>query len=216
MLISKFKTYSLLFFLMLIATGCHNTPSPDYGTRVNKVPAFLVDHFPSKLTDSIQSSLITNTDTTSQCIYYFLVQHGENISQKLNTSNFGKSIIGKYSAADTNIISIKRETVTYWNPEQKRYYTDTLINNKNYFPIPYFESQDLLSTNGNVKGVYSDQTNSGLSDAFIVYVYDFQAGKFWDGLKPLDYMPNGWKNGYSKGVALNKSKNVIIYWFVVW
>ena len=116
---------------------------------------------------------------------------------------------------DTNIITIIRETVTYWNPEKKRYYTDSMQNKKRYLPIPYFERES-ESFSREPQAIYSDKTYSGLSDDFIIYVYEFKPGKYWEGLKTVDYMPKGWENGFSKGVAFSKSKNVVIYWFVVW
>lgn len=36
------------------------------------------------------------------------------------------------------------------------------------------------------------------------------------GLEPLDYMPKGWKNGYSKGICVNKKERVVIYWLIIW
>jgi len=213
MSIHKKDSYCVLIFFLLIANGCYNAPSPDYKTRLKKIPSLLIDHFPNELRDGEQATLITNTDTTSQCIFYMLLQYGDSAVQRFHAGNIGKRIIGKYAAADTNIVSVKRETVTYWNPEKKRHYTDS--NNKYSLPIPFFENEN-ESSSGQVQGIYSDKTYSGLSDDFMIYVYDFRTGKYWDGLKPLDYMPSGWENGYSKGIAISKSKNAVIYWFVVW
>jgi hypothetical protein len=29
-------------------------------------------------------------------------------------------------------------------------------------------------------------------------------------------LPNEWKNGYSKGIAINKNDNELIFWFEAW
>ncbi|RYY00808.1 MAG: hypothetical protein EOO53_21245 [Gammaproteobacteria bacterium] len=190
-------------------------PDPDYKTRLTQIPQFLKDHFPDHLPKDGTSTLITNTDTTSHCIYYFLLQYGNDFVSQLDTTNIGQ-LLAIYDAADSNIISIKRETVTYWNPEKKKSYTDKIRDNKYYYPVPYFETNDLPFYKGDVKNIYSDKTLSGLSEGFKIHVLDFKTGNYWQGLKPLDYLPEGWQNGYSKGVAINKDKNVLIHWFIVW
>ena len=216
MLISRKHFFWLTAPIILIISGCFNIPDPDYKTRLAKVPEFLRDHFPSKLPNNEPSTLITNIDTTSQCISYMLLQYGDDSITKFDTSNMGRPVIATYKAVDTNIISIKRETVTLWNPEKKKFYMDKMRDNKYYFPVPFFETEDHPFYKGDIKDIYSSETPNGLSEDFTIYVFDFKAGNYWQGLKPLDYMPEGWKNGYSKGIAVNKKKNVIIHWFVVW
>jgi hypothetical protein len=210
------QIFWLLVPVLLMASGCFSVPDPEYKTRLTKIPQFLRDHFPNQLPNDGISTLITNTDTTSHCIYYFLLQYGDDSASKLVTSNIAQQVLATYHAADTNIISIKRETVTYRNPEKKRYYTDKIQNNKYYYPVPYFETKKLLFYKGEVEDIYSNETISGLSRDFMIYVYDFETGSYWEGLKPLDYLPEGWENGYSKGVAVSKNRKVLIHWFVVW
>lgn len=208
--------FGLIALVVVMVSGCFQLPDPDYKTQLAKIPEFLRDHFPNQLPNDRPSTFTTNTDTTSHCIYYFLLQYDQNTVSNHDTSNIGKQVLATYSAADTNLISIKRETITYWNPEIKKYYTDKIRDNKYYYPVPYFETKTLHFYKGDVKDIYSDETPSGLSKEFVIYVFDFKTGNYWQGLKPLDYLPEGWKNGYSKGIAINEVKNVLIYWFVVW
>lgn len=218
LLILKYKKclYWLFALFVLPVSGCFYVPNSDYSTQLKQVPAFLSNHFPKEIPNNLQASLITNTDTTSHCISYMLYQYGDEAIKMFNVSNTGNRVIAKYNATDTSIISIKRETVTYWNPEKKKYYIDTLQYNRSYYPVPFFETENLLSYKGDVKDLYSSKTPSGLSGDFMLYVFDFKPGKYWKGLKPSDYMPRGWENGYSKGAAISKSKSVVIHWFVVW
>jgi hypothetical protein len=208
--------FGLIASVVLTASSCFNVPDPEYKTRLTKIPLFLKDHFPNQLQNDRASTLITNTDTTSHCIYYFLLQYGDDSIIELDTSNIAQQVLATYHAADTNIISIKRETVTYWNPEKKKYYTDGIHGNKHYYPVPYFETENHSFYKGDVKDIYSSETLSGLSKDFMIYVFDFKTGNYWEGLKPLDYLPEGWENGYSKGIAINKRKKILIHWFVVW
>lgn len=216
MRILRLHIFWLIVLFILIVSGCFQLPDPDYTTRLKKIPAFFIDHFPNQLPNDRPSTFTTNTDTTNQCIYYFLMLYDLDSILKLDTSNLDQQALATYHAEDTNLITIKREAVTYWNPEKKKYYTDTIRDNKYYYPVPYFETKTLHFYEGDIKDIYSDETPSGLSKDFMLYVFDFNTGNFWQGLKPLNYLPEGWKNGYTKGVAINKSKKVVIHWFVVW
>ena len=215
MIESSRVNFCLIVIAVLMGNLKCNSQSRDYESQLKKIPSFLIDHFPDKLQDDERSRFTTNTDTTSKCIDYILVEYGENAVQRFQKNNLRYEEIGRFNAGDTNIITIIRETVTYWNPEKKRYYTDSMQNKKRYLPIPFFERES-ESFSKEPQAIYSDKTYSGLSDDFIIYVYEFKPGKYWEGLKTVDYMPKGWENGFSKGVAFSKSKNVVIYWFVVW
>ncbi len=124
--------------------------------------------------------------------------------------------ISKFKSSDTDIISVKRETVNYWNPEKSRPYKDVVFSDRFYYPIPYFEKHSSLEYRGDINDIYSDTTVSGLSNDFMVYVFDYKPGIYWKGLSPLNYMPTEFKNGYSKGIALNEKKKIVIYWFIIW
>lgn len=214
--ISRQNTVGFLILIVLVVSGCFSIPDPDYKSQMTRIPPVFRDHFPRQLPNEGLSTLITNTDTTSHCIYYFLLQYDDDSISKIDTNNLGKQVLASYKAADTNIISIKRRIVTSWNPEKKRYYSDKIRDNRYYYPIPYFETEDLTFYKGATKDIYSDETNSGLSEDFMIYVFDFKTGNYWKGLHPKDYLPGNWENGYSKGIAINKVKKVSIYWFVVW
>lgn len=53
-----------------------------------------------------------------------------------------------------------------------------------YFPIPYFDTR-----NNDPTLKYS---KAGLSDDYIIYLFEATPGKYWDGLEPKYYMPQGW------------------------
>ena len=51
-----------------------------------------------------------------------------------------------------------------------------------------------------------------------VYVQEAEQGSFWK-VDADVYRPNTmgeWKHGYSKGTAISKEENIIVFWFIVW
>jgi len=77
-------------------------------------------------------------------------------------------------------------------------------------PVPNFwetEFNDINITN-----------NDRLNDNFTIYVLDAEKGKFLNQKILSDGcgLPIDWKNGYSKGVAINPIDNVVIYWLEIW
>lgn len=81
------------------------------------------------------------------------------------------------------------------------------IANANSLPIPLFE----------IDGFKGD-TQYGLTDDFIVYVMGAEPGRYMEDkyLHDCECLPENWKHGYSKGVALSDKRQVIIYWVAVW
>jgi hypothetical protein len=123
--------------------------------------------------------------------------------------------IGCYRSDDSLLITIKRNTLFDWGYLDKEYYES--IGNKQliHYPVIYFEEMK-LAEDMKQKQIFSSKSKSGLASNFKIYVFESKHGKYWKGLKPLDYMPKGWQNGFSKGVCINDEDNVIIYWFLVW
>lgn len=57
-----------------------------------------------------------------------------------------------------------------------------------------------------------------LTDDFVLYILDAKSGKYL----PKEYlttglgMPDNWKNGFSKGIAISENRNIIVYWLEIW
>ena len=77
----------------------------------------------------------------------------------------------------------------------------------NGIPIPMFEINE-----------FQGSTFSGLPKDFKIYVLGAKPGKYMDDkyLQDCVCLPEKWKHGYSKGVALSDKRKVIIYWVTVW
>lgn len=209
--------FKYLFFgliLILFNISCFYDSNTDYRNNLNKVPKVLTEHFPQNLRDDKNFSLIMNLDTSSQCLSFFLFDFSAEDTSCMEKVEKNKSFLQKFSAVDSNLIVVKRQTTLYWNPEKFRDFSTAPLGNRN-LPIPYFESIKNPS-NKFTNNLFSSTSESGLEKGFTFYVLDYKPGKFWEGLKDLDYMPVGAKNGYSRGLAFNRESKVIVYWFIVW
>lgn len=204
----------LLIICILFGGGCGKRDSNHIDLKTNRYkadlkifPPYFVDFFPDTLSDIY--SIEENIDITNGCVFYinfdfnFTPEKGQDYLYKY------KDIIKEsFMANDSSVFVIKRRKLR----------DQTLkVNNftNKIYPIPYFEEAN-YSDIGVEDDIYSSSTESGLSEKFRIYVLDSQPGKYWTGLIPQDYMPQGWKNGFSKGFCINQKKNIIIYWIVIW
>jgi hypothetical protein len=213
-----------LIFIFLIICGCNekknNSPglcyaNRDYRNELSEMPPFLVAHFPDEIDRLPISSLIT-TDTTSRCICYMLFEYGKDKAFKLQ-KQIGEKHLAKYKSSDENLILIKSESIRSMS-DDKTSYDNIYINNKYYYPLPFFRTYNNSQPGDSVKteDIYSNNTKCGLSRDFLIYILDSKPGHYWKGLYPLNYMPVDWKNGYSKGICINEKKGIIIYWGLIW
>ncbi len=210
------KYSSLCLYLCLCFFSCNkheNNATIKYQKQLKQFPSNMVDFFPDTL--SGKYSTIENIDTTSQCIYYMYYDF-----EPKNIINLKKYLAQKslqnYIASDTSLVTIKTESIIYWDNSKKVYYKKIFKNNTNYYPLPFFEKEEFESIGINSENIYSNVSISGLHNDFVLYILDSKPGLYWKGLKPNKYMPKGWKNGYSKGICVNEKKGIIIYWLIIW
>lgn len=178
-------------------TGCNKSNphlinvNQDYKRFKSKFESKFIDHFPEKIT-AIENYVICNTNVKENEVGLILAE--TNVSEttidsisKIIKSNF----IVTYSNKDSCLLKINN--VKYNNSC-----------NKQDMPVPDLE---------NMAGM-----KSFLGNTFEIYVIEAKSGVFSENfkLKPSLKMPEKWVNGYSKGYALDKKKNTIIYWFVMW
>lgn len=79
---------------------------------------------------------------------------------------------------------------------------------KGLLPIPNFSSLKY----------YDENSECHLSEDFKIYIIKASPGIYLDqkNLSDGEYMPNEWKNGFSRGYAISEEKKVIIYWVILW
>jgi hypothetical protein len=210
------KIFITLATLLCLAS-CHrhdNRATLRYQKDLKQFPSYMVDFFPDTLAEIYSTS--QTVDTTSECIFYMYYDLESKNTLKLQKSLEKKSI-ANYSASDTALVTIKTESTMHWDESKIKYYSSLLVNKTTYFPVPYFETQRNLEKIGiNNESTFSSTSTSGLSNDFIIYVLESKSGLYWKGLKPNEYMPNDWKNGYSKGICVNTRKGIAVYWLVIW
>jgi hypothetical protein len=126
--------------------------------------------------------------------------------------NLEHTCIGKYNSSDSCLLVIDRflSTSKYYKVENTDY-DKRLIERPCYtglFPVPNFWHNDFTT----------NETECKLPDDFVLYVIDAKQGKYLkeELLTSGWFMPKQWKNGYSKGLAMSRKRNIIIYWLVIW
>ncbi len=184
-----------------------------YTERLNSFPSHLVDFFPAQIDRAY--SMPETKDTTNECIYFMYFDFNNKRSVSIDSS-FKRKAITIYNAVDTNIISVRSKSLIYEDPTLEMFYNKIIINHRYYYPIPYFEKSDLSSIGVKSEDVYLSESPCGLTKDFTIYLLESKSGSYWKGLKPSEHMPEGWKNGFSKGVCVNTKKGIVIYWFVIW
>lgn len=210
------KNQLLFLISIVLCTGCFYEGNFEYRSDLKKVPQELVDHFPKQITNGMAGIFVTNTDPTNDCIYYMLWEYKKHDFDKTFLDTINNKIIAKFGASDSNIVSIKRRTIANWYPEREKVYKDEVRPEKFYYPIPYFENDSTSEYRGNISDIYSATSDSGLSKDFVFYVFGYKSGVYWPGLGRQRYIPEEFKRGYSKGLAVNEKKRVIVYWFIIW
>lgn len=75
------------------------------------------------------------------------------------------------------------------------------------YPVPNFWGEELAT----------NETKSKLPKDFTFYILDSKVGMYSKKIKEdQSSMPDNMKHGYSKGLAISKEKNTVIYWVVLW
>jgi len=174
-----------------------------------------INHFPSHLNKQ-SSKLIFNlhpeNNFVSDRIVTIYLEHPINDSV---VSYCSKNSIATYHYQDScNIIPfIFQKDLSFKRAlDSERSYNDWLDQieqcDQVRYPIPNFilvGDEDFANRNG-------------ISDDYNIYVLEAKGGikyssKYYG---KINFMPEGWIHGHSKGVAISPEKQKMIYWFVLW
>jgi len=213
----------VMFFFFLFLTSCKQNEKENSfmeyrrkeitltyhdDLKKTKISNEFMSHFPFKIVD-LPIKLHFNTKVSEGIIYSMLFEFNVNKQKRDSINAFlREKYVQKYLSSDPDLIVIRRKTLRTEN------YKKTKVTH----PIPFFETycfsnaKDVVTTGD----VYDHTTKSGLSKEFKIYVLESKKGKYWKKLESKKYMPEEWENGYSKGVAINDKKYIIIYWVVIW
>jgi hypothetical protein len=151
------------------------------------------DHFPSNLANLEITGLyyITpeNSDITNNP-HLFLTCITDSIHIIELKQRIINSNLAKYSPDDTTLLIIG-DTNNYQNIQSG-------------VPVPCF------------KEIGFD--NCRLTNDYLLYIYDSQPGKYLrsEQLTNNPNLPQEWRNGYTKGLAINSDKSEVIFWMSIW
>lgn len=222
----EMRSITLIHILLLTTfiTSCQNIDvkkqvQERYKQSLQFFEGDFVSHFPAELPDSCwYSTTVPKTDTLEMVCFgvdelfmtYSLSQY------KAIASRFKELPGTEYLSTDTNlllvfsycdVIKIEGRTFRDQEPPERQKLAKHNITTANSLPVPLFEIDE-----------YKGKTMSGLTDDFKLYVLDARPGKYIDekNLQKCECLPEKWKHGYTKGVALSDEKQVVIYWVTVW
>lgn len=209
----------IMLFIMLFFNGCSQTQNKsnfelDYEQFRKNFNKELVDHFPEKMNNSDHSGYTCKTNEKKSNFGLLLYEYGVSLeSIKLIENNAKSKAISKYNSSDSCLLIVNRfETrETLNNNEIPEISNKNLVErscNEGKFPVPNFVDYQN----------YNIANETRLDEGFDLYVFeskpDYNYGH--SELESNPQMPEKWKNGYSKGIAINKERGTVIYWGIIW
>ncbi|RXQ87260.1 hypothetical protein EO244_16600 [Ancylomarina salipaludis] len=205
----------LCFSISLLIFGCNNPKlkySSCYESLGRHFDYSLYNHFPDTLSNFkfyFKKNSPELTKENRSCGALLVVQITNEDLVKIE-ENIKDSVIATYKPNERcNLI------VNLWESEKaSEIFLDHYSKQceDNFIPIPNF--MNLLK---GTRLIYSSE-DGFLSNNFDVNILGAEPGMFIDN----NYLSNGvglpenWRNGYSKGIAINKKANVVIYWLEIW
>lgn len=212
------KKIILLNVIIFCILSCHNRSvdsldNQKYTEAKNNFNRKLVDHFPKAVT-SYPFQTINSKNISKSDVCFMLYEYEKDLKTIDSVvRSLEKKSLAKYSSNDSCLLIVNRfETLkTYENREDVIISDSTKINQdcfKNLYPIPSFIEYEFA--NGK-NGIY-------LENNFDIYVLEAKNGNWFKEFKmmPNPQMPENWKNGYSKGIAVSRERKKLIYWSVIW
>ena len=217
----------LSFFLIItFAAGCQNVDikkqiQESYKKSIKIFSNDLVNYFPAELPDSSEFStnVIKEYNLAKFCFgtsRTMLWKHYKDKKYFRLKSYYDSLANVVYLPSDTTLLlvfsycdKLEVEGKIYENqePPKRQKLARHNVTTATSLPVPLFEIDE-----------YKGNTMYGLTDDFKLYVLDAQPGKYIKDkyLQECKCLPEKWKHGYSKGVALSDEKKAVIYWIAVW
>ena len=210
----------LLLYLALTALiSCGRTNSHnESNTKVlndhkAKFPDELTDHFPLTIETS-DVNIVCNTNQKKNDVGLYLYEY--NLDQddiQLLVKRLRSKAVRSYPSTAPCLLVVNRfeAKASYENVAPVSITDSTLIEREcytNLLPVANFISYQKSQAG------YA----TALGKGFTIYVLDAKPREESEEypLAPSHQMPGKWKNGYSKGIAVNEKEGTVIYWAVIW
>lgn len=176
-------------------------------------PKLLV-HFPEMIPIKYSQHVVSENISNSHP-HVWLMYYSEKTKLDSLVAALDNVALVKYESDDSCLLVIdKHLNEKNWREydknrrvPKKMVYDDKLCH-KDKLPVPNFYSETWRN---------SHRSSVGL-EGFELYVLEAKSGIFMDSTRLPNglYTPKGWTHGFSRGVALNKETNVVIYWADIW
>jgi hypothetical protein len=213
----QMKNYIIIIFVSsFFITACNGQKknymterqknlSNEYFDAKKKFDKKYTSHFPNVVV--VDSLFSLGTDSENKTLML-----GGTITDIESIDDLIKQAKAVYNSSDSCQLIINRfEADQYYDLTKLSDSDKSLIDRpcyKDKLPIPIFQ---------NIQ--YADNYTGRLFSDFTLYVLDAEPGMFYkpnDKYEPDNYMPEYWEHGYSKGFAVNESKDIAVYWIVIW
>lgn len=212
------REISIPFYIGLILSfsSCskekrHNSYQDEFASAIEKIDSDYIDHFPRKIDEN--ATILLSEEKFVSHPKIWIKDHNSKDIEKLEYKLRQKAA-GTYLASDSCLLVIEpylsqnnHRDYDCRNASSERVeYDSCSLGN---LPIPNFWDESFFE---------SDSSCVGLSLNYILYVLDAKNQLVF----PLEKLPNGkntwtgWEHGYSKGVAIDRKQQTVIYWFDVW
>ena len=193
----KHRVYIITIGLFL--TTCRDKEVRDFLERNAKIlveyPHELTDHFPHEFKARGQFSAVTPAGAYACNIAFLCLRIDLDSLEIQNIKRRLKKVNAKeFSPNDTSLI-IVGDTVDY-------------SSKTNGVPIPSFHNYEKDFGLNSVR----------LDENFVIYVLETRSGEYMnkDELTTDNKFPLNWKNGFSRGLAINEQEKHVLYWLTIW
>lgn len=193
-----------ILLLILTLQSCLNMTEPEHQAQyIESYKSFdneLVNHFPKKIPNNWNSTTygspkyINEYNNTTELSLKIQITSKEKFDRLKNQLKKETKVI-KNSGDNCFLIVDSKEN-------------QNLINCRNYYPIPRETIYD-----------FDDKSEKWLRlENCEIALLDYKSGIFLENkyLTSKEYLPENWKNGYSKGYAFNNKEQTIKYWLIIW
>lgn len=191
-----------ILILLLILQSCLNMTEPKHQAEYIEIyKSFdkeMVSHFPKKIP--------ANWIHLSQGSPKYINEYSSKAELSLEISITSKERfeeLKKELIANAKIVKISSDScLLVVDSDEKQNFS----NCDNYYPIPQETIYDFESD----KRIKQENCE--------VALIDYKSGKFVvsEHLTVKEYLPENWRNGYSKGYSFDNCKQTIMYWLIIW
>lgn len=174
-------------------------------------PKNLTQHFPNVRSINNITFVETISPLLGTSLEFIVVDSIQLDSLIVLQSKLENQSLGRYSSSDSCLLVVNRYITS-----ENNYSPDTL-NNKLLIERPCYESLLPVPNFWQFKFT-NNETECRLPVGYSLYVIEAEPGKFVEEKLLTNgwFMPEKWKHGYSRGIALNMESKILIYWLDIW